>query len=178
LRWRISRLPSPAIRTLNRADLDPFEITSRDAIAALQLDRMKWSLHHAYDNVARYRSTFEAAGVHPIDLRDLSDLARFPFTLKMDLRDNYPFGMFAVPRDQIARIHFSNGTTGKPTVVGYTARDMDTWASVMAPSMRASRTRPGDMVHISYGYGLFTGGLGAHYGQRNLAAAWCPFRAG
>jgi phenylacetate-CoA ligase len=165
-------------RTPDRADLDPIEIASRDAIAALQLDRMKWSLRHAYDNVAHYRSTFDAVGVHPDDLRDLSDLARFPFTVKKDLRDNYPFGMVAVPRDRVARIHASSGTTGKPTVVGYTARDIDTWASVMARSMRASGTRPGDMVHISYGYGLFTGGLGAHYGAEKLGCTVVPVSGG
>ena len=146
------------------SDLDPIEIASVDEIRALQLDRLKWSLRHAYENVPLYKAKFDAAGVHPDDLRDLSDLAKFPFTLKSDLRDNYPFGMFAVPRDQIARVHASSGTTGKPTVVGYTKNDIEMWAEVVARSLRASGLRAGDMVHVAYGYGLFTGGLGAHYG--------------
>ncbi|MEQ8368286.1 MAG: AMP-binding protein, partial [Roseicyclus sp.] len=164
--------------TPNRADLDPIEIASRDEIHALQLDRLRWSLRHAYDNVPFYRAGFDAAGVHPDDLRDLSDLSRFPFTVKQDLRNNYPFGMFAVPRNQVARIHASSGTTGQPTVVGYTARDIDTWASVVARSMRASGTRPGDVVHVSYGYGLFTGGLGAHYGAEKLGCTVVPVSGG
>ena len=147
------------------SDLDPIEIASRDKIAALQLDRLRWSLAHAYENVAHYRQAFDAAGVHPDDLHELSDLAEFPFTVKQDLRDNYPFGMFAVPRERIVRVHASSGTTGRPTVVGYTSRDIDTWATVVARSMRAAGTRPGDVVHVAYGYGLFTGGLGAHYGR-------------
>lgn len=158
--------------------LDPIEIASRDEIAALQLQRMQWSLRHAYDNVPFYRKSFDDAGVHPDDLKSLADLAKFPFTMKQDLRDNYPFGMFAVPQNQISRVHASSGTTGKPTVVGYTARDIDTWASVVAGSMRASGTRPGDVVHISYGYGLFTGGLGAHYGAEKLGATVVPVSGG
>jgi phenylacetate-CoA ligase len=160
------------------SDLDPIEIASRDEIAALQLARLRWSLSHAYENVAHYRQAFDAAGVHPDDLKDLSDLARFPFTVKQDLRDNYPFGMFAVPRSDVARVHASSGTTGKPTVVGYTARDIDTWASVVARSMRAAGTRPGDVVHIAYGYGLFTGGLGAHYGAEKLGCTVVPVSGG
>jgi phenylacetate-CoA ligase len=160
------------------SDLDPIEIASRDEIAALQLARLRWSLSHAYENVAHFRQAFDAAGVHPDDLKDLSDLARFPFTVKQDLRDNYPFGMFAVPRSDVARVHASSGTTGKPTVVGYTARDIDTWASVVARSMRAAGTRPGDVVHIAYGYGLFTGGLGAHYGAEKLGCTVVPVSGG
>ncbi len=160
------------------ADLDPIEIASRDEIAALQLDRLRWSLAHAYGNVPHYRQAFDAAGVHPDDLRELSDLAKFPFTVKQDLRDNYPFGMFAVPRAQIVRVHASSGTTGRPTVVGYTARDIDTWATVVARSMRAAGTRPGDVVHVAYGYGLFTGGLGAHYGAEKLGCTVVPVSGG
>jgi len=159
-------------------DLEPIETASRDEIAALQLERMKWSLRHAYDNVPFYRASFEAAGVHPDDLNSLADLARFPFTVKSDLRDNYPFGLFAVPREKIARLHASSGTTGRPTVVGYTARDIDTWASLVARSMRASGTRPGDVVHVAYGYGLFTGGLGAHYGAEKLGCTVVPVSGG
>ena len=161
-----------------RDSLDPIEIASRDEISALQLKRLKWSLAHAYANVPHYKARFDAAGVHPDDLATLADLSRFPFTVKSDLRDNYPFGMFAVPRDQIARVHASSGTTGKPTVVGYTAQDVDTWASLVARSMRASGTRPGDTVHIAYGYGLFTGGLGAHYGAEKLGCTVVPVSGG
>jgi phenylacetate-CoA ligase len=164
--------------TPRREDLEPIEIASRDEIAALQLKRMKWSLRHAYDNVPFYRKSFDDAGVHPDDLKTLSDLAKFPFTLKQDLRDNYPFGMFAVPREQINRLHASSGTTGQPTVVGYTKRDIDTWATVVARSLRASGTRPGDVVHVSYGYGLFTGGLGAHYGAEKLGCTVVPVSGG
>ncbi|WP_343080605.1 phenylacetate--CoA ligase PaaK [Ostreiculturibacter nitratireducens] len=164
--------------TPRRSDLDPIEIASRDEIEALQLSRLKWSLRHAYYNVPFYRQGFDAAGVHPDDLKDLKDLARFPFTTKADLRANYPFGMFAVPRDKIVRIHASSGTTGKPTVVGYTERDIDTWASCVARSMRASGTRPGDVVHVAYGYGLFTGGLGAHYGAEKLGCTVVPVSGG
>ena len=164
--------------TPNKADLDPIEIASRDEISALQLKRLKWSLKHAYDNVAFYRKSFDAAGVHPDDLKTLSDLAKFPFTVKTDLRDNYPFGLFAVPRDKVARIHASSGTTGKPTVVGYTANDLDVWATCVARSMRASGTRPGDIVQIAYGYGLFTGGLGAHYGAEKLGCTVVPVSGG
>lgn len=161
-----------------REDLDPIEIASRDEITALQLDRLKWSLAHAYENVPFYRASFDKAGVHPGDVTDLSDLAKFPFTVKQDLRDHYPFGLFAVPREQVARVHASSGTTGQPTVVGYTARDIDTWASVVARSLRASGTRPGDVVHVAYGYGLFTGGLGAHYGAEKLGCTVVPVSGG
>lgn len=158
--------------------LDPIEIASRDEISALQLTRLKWSVRHAYDNVAPYRAKCEAAGVHPDDLQELSDLAKFPFNLKTDLRDAYPFGLFAVPRDQIMRIHASSGTTGKPTVVGYTAQDISNWADLVARSLRASGTRPGDIVHVAYGYGLFTGGLGAHYGAERLGCTVVPISGG
>jgi phenylacetate-CoA ligase len=158
--------------------LEPIERASRDEIAALQTERLKWSLSHAYDNVASYRKKFDAAGVHPDDVKRLEDLAKFPFTTKQDLRANYPFGMFAVPQDRIARIHASSGTTGKPTVVGYTRNDIETWSMVMARSIRASGGRPGMKVHVSYGYGLFTGGLGAHYGAEKLGCAVIPVSAG
>lgn len=164
--------------TPRREDLDPIEIASRDEIGALQLNRLKWSLKHAYDNVPFYKTSFDAAGVHPYDLNDLSDLARFPFTVKSDLRANYPFGMFAVPREKVARIHASSGTTGKPTVVGYTKNDIEVWAECVARSMRASGTRPGDIVQIAYGYGLFTGGLGAHYGAERLGCTVVPVSGG
>lgn len=159
-------------------ELDPIEKASRDELAALQLERLRWSLGHAYDNVAHYRRAFEQAGVHPDDLRRLEDLARFPFTVKSDLRDNYPFGMFAVPRERVARLHASSGTTGKPTVVGYTRSDVDTWATVMARSIRAAGGRAGDIVHVAYGYGLFTGGLGAHYGAEKLGCTVVPMSGG
>ena len=158
--------------------LDPIEVASRDEIAATQFERLRWSLRHAYENVPFYRQRFDTAGVHPDDVTALSDLAKIPFTVKTDLRDNYPFGMFAVPQGQIARVHASSGTTGKPTVVGYTAKDVDTWATLVARSMRASGTRPGDMVHIAYGYGLFTGGLGAHYGAEKLGCTVVPVSGG
>ncbi len=164
--------------TPRKGDLDPIEIASRDEIAALQLNRLKWSLRHAYENVAHYRQAFDAAGVHPDDMKQLSDLSRFPFTVKSDLRQNYPFGMFAVPREKVARVHASSGTTGKPTVVGYTRNDLDVWAQCVARSMRASGTRPGDIVHIAYGYGLFTGGLGAHYGAERLGCTVVPVSGG
>ncbi len=159
-------------------DLEPIEKASRDELQALQLERLRWSLKHAYDNVAHYRQRFDAAGVHPDDLRELSDLKRFPFTTKADLRDNYPFGLFAVPAQQVSRIHASSGTTGKPTVVGYTARDIDTWANLVARSIRAAGGRPGDIVHIAYGYGLFTGGLGAHYGAERAGCTVIPMSGG
>ncbi|KFC67765.1 phenylacetate--CoA ligase PaaK [Massilia sp. LC238] len=159
-------------------ELEPIERASRDELQALQLERLKWSLRHAYENVPHYRAAFDAAGVHPEDLKSLSDLARFPFTDKKTLRDNYPFGLFAVPREQVVRIHASSGTTGKATVVGYTQRDIDTWAGVVARSIRAAGGRPGDMVHISYGYGLFTGGLGAHYGAEKLGCTVIPMSGG
>ena len=158
--------------------LEPIEIASRDEISALQTKRLKWSLKHAYDNVPFYKQIFDAAGVRPDDCTQLSDLAKFPFTVKTDLRDNYPFGMFAVSREQVIRIHASSGTTGKPTVVGYTKNDIDAWATVAARSMRASGTRPGDVVHIAYGYGLFTGGLGAHYGAEKLGCTVVPVSGG
>ncbi len=161
-----------------RAVLDPIETASRDAIAALQLQRLQWSLRHTYDNVPHYRRAFDAHGVHPDDLKSLEDLARFPFTTKADLRDNYPFGMFAVPREQIVRVHASSGTTGKPTVVGYTQRDISTWADLVARSIRAAGGAPGDIVHVAYGYGLFTGGLGAHYGAERLGCTVVPMSGG
>jgi phenylacetate-CoA ligase len=160
------------------SDLEPIETASTDEIQALQLKRLKSTLHHAYDNVAGYREKCEAHGVHPDDLTTLADLARFPFTVKDDLRAAYPFGLFAVPREQIARIHASSGTTGKPTVVGYTAHDIDIWAQVVARSLRASGLRAGDMIHNAYGYGLFTGGLGAHYGIEKLGATVVPMGGG
>jgi len=159
-------------------DLDPIETASRDEIAALQRTRLGQTLRHAYANVPHYRQAFDAAGVHPDDFRDLPDLARFPLTTKADLRANYPYGMFAVPRDRIARIHASSGTTGKPTVVGYTQADLGVWADVMARSIRASGGRAGMRVHVAYGYGLFTGGLGAHYGAERLGCAVIPVGGG
>lgn len=164
--------------TPNSKDLDPIEIASLDEIQSLQLQRMKWSLQHAYDNVPMYKKRFDEMGVHPSNLRSLADLASFPFTEKEDLRQNYPFGCFAVPRERIVRLHASSGTTGKPTVVGYTQKDIDTWAEVVARSLRASGTRPGDIVHIAYGYGLFTGGLGAHYGAERLGCTVVPVSGG
>jgi phenylacetate-CoA ligase len=158
-------------------DLEPIETASRDELQALQLQRLKWSLKHAYDNVPHYRQAFDAQGAHPDDLKSLADLARFPFTTKADLRANYPFGMFAVPRQQVVRVHASSGTTGKPTVVGYTQRDIDTWANLVARSIRASGGRAGDIVHVAYGYGLFTGGLGAHYGAERLGCTVVPMSA-
>ena len=159
-------------------DLEAIETASRDEVQALQLERLRWSLQHAYENVAHYRQAFDAKGVHPSDLKTLADLAKFPFTTKQDLRANYPFGLFAVPREQVARIHASSGTTGKPTVVGYTQRDIDTWAHLVGRSIRASGGRPGDIVHVAYGYGLFTGGLGAHYGAERMGctcfSVWPP----
>src|SRR5450432_1736006 len=166
-----ARKPAPG-------DLEPIETASRDELQALQLARLKWTLHHAYDHVAHYRATFDDAGVRPDDLRSLDDLARFPLTVKTDLRDHYPFGMFAVPREQVSRIHASSGTTGKPTVVGYTRRDIDTWATVMARSIRAAGGRAGDILHVAYGYGLFTGGLGAHYGAEKLGCTVIPMSGG
>jgi phenylacetate-CoA ligase len=160
------------------SDLEPIETASRDAIAALQLHRLKWTLQHAYDNVPHYRKAFDAKGVQPGDLKQLSDLALFPFTTKQDLRDNYPFGMFAVPRDQIARVHASSGTTGKATVVGYSRADLKVWSQVVARSIRAAGGRPGMKVHVAYGYGLFTGGLGAHYGAEELGCTVIPVSGG
>jgi phenylacetate-CoA ligase len=158
--------------------LDPAERMSLDELRALQLQRLQWTLHHAYSHVRFYRAAFDAAGVHPSDCRELADLARFPTTKKTDLRDNYPFGMFAVPQEQVCRIHASSGTTGRPTVVGYTAEDIDTWSGVVARSIRAAGGRPGDKVHNAYGYGLFTGGLGAHYGIEKLGAMAIPISGG
>jgi len=159
-------------------DLDPIETASRDEIAALQLERLRWTLKHAYDNVPHYRAKFEAKGVHPDDLKTLADIAKFPFTTKADLRDNYPFGLFAVPREKVARVHASSGTTGKPTVVGYTLKDIDNWANLVARSIRAAGGRPGDICHIAYGYGLFTGGLGAHYGAERAGCTVIPMSGG
>ena len=159
-------------------DLESIETASRDEIAALQLQRLQWTLRHAYENVPHYRRKFQEAGVHPDDLKTLADLARFPFTTKSDLRENYPFGLFAVPREQVVRVHASSGTTGKPTVVGYTRQDIDHWANLMARSIRASGGRAGDICHVSYGYGLFTGGLGAHYGAERLGCTVIPVSGG
>jgi phenylacetate-CoA ligase len=158
--------------------LEPIEKASVAELRALQLERLKAQLRHAYDNVPHYRGKFDAAGVKPEDLKVLGDLARFPFTTKKDLRDTYPFGLFAVPMDRVVRIHASSGTTGKPTVVGYTKKDIDTWSQVMARSIRAAGAKPGDKVHVSYGYGLFTGGLGAHYGAEALGLTVIPFGGG
>jgi phenylacetate-CoA ligase len=167
----VQRIPQPG-------DLEPIERASRDELQAVQLARLKQTLKHAYENVAHYRRSFDEAGVHPDDLKSLDDLAKFPFTTKKTLRDNYPFGLFAVPREQVVRVHASSGTTGKPTVVGYTKRDIDTWADLVARSIRAAGGRPGDMVHIAYGYGLFTGGLGAHYGAERLGCTVVPMSGG
>ena len=164
--------------TPDRSTLDAIEIASRDEIEALQLERMRWSLNHAYANVAHYKSSFDAAGVHPDDLISLSDLAKFPFTTKQHLRDTYPFGMFAVPRDQVARIHASSGTTGQPTVVGYTTNDLHNWGNVVARSLRAAGLQPGDLLHNAYGYGLFTGGLGIHLGADALGLTTIPVSGG
>ena len=166
------------VRTPSPGDLEPIERASQDELRALQLERLRWSLRHAYDNVPHYRRKFDAHGVHPNDLGRLEDLARFPFTTKQDLRENYPFGMFAVPRERVARVHASSGTTGKPTVVGYTKTDLDTWSDLMARSIRASGGRAGDIVHVAYGYGLFTGGLGAHYGAERLGCTVVPMSGG
>jgi phenylacetate-CoA ligase len=163
---------------MNAFPLEPVEKCSLRELKALQLERLQWSLKHAYENVQHYRRKFDAAGVKPEDCRTLDDLARFPFTTKADLRETYPFGMFAVPMDRIVRVHASSGTTGKPTVVGYTARDIDMWTHVMARSIRAAGARPGDKVHVAYGYGLFTGGLGAHYGAERLGLAVIPLGGG
>ncbi len=158
--------------------LDPIEQASIDELRALQLQRLQWSLRHAYEHVPHYRRSFAAAGVHPSDLHALEALAKFPFTEKRDLRDNYPFGMFAVPREQVVRVHASSGTTGKPTVVGYTAHDIETWAALVARSIHAAGGRAGDIVHVAYGYGLFTGGLGAHYGAERLGCTVVPMSGG
>lgn len=162
----------------NLQHLDPIEFASRDEIQALQLERMKWTLHHAYNNVPMYRRKFDNAGVHPNDFKVMSDLAKFPYTTKQDLRDNYPFDTFAVPMEQVVRIHASSGTTGRPTVVGYTQRDIDNWANIVARCLRAAGATPKDKIHVAYGYGLFTGGLGAHYGAERLGAAVIPMSGG
>ncbi|HSD42777.1 MAG TPA: phenylacetate--CoA ligase PaaK [Burkholderiales bacterium] len=163
---------------MRQGDSDPLEHASRDELARVQLERMRRSLGHAYERVPHYRAAFDAAGVRPGDLRTLEDLSRFPFTTKQDLRANYPFGMFAVPMDDVVRIHASSGTTGKPTVVGYTRGDLDVWAEVVARSMRAAGVRPTDLVHNALGYGLFTGGLGMHYGAERLGATVVPVAGG
>ncbi|MBM3396145.1 MAG: phenylacetate--CoA ligase [Betaproteobacteria bacterium] len=159
-------------------DLESIERASRDEIQALQLQRLSITLRHAYANSPHYRRVFDERGIHPDDLRTLADLSRFPFTTKKDFRDNYPFGLFAVPREQVVRIHASSGTTGKPTVVGYTAKDIDTWSNLVARSIRAAGGRAGDIVHVAYGYGLFTGGLGAHYGAERLGCTVIPMSGG
>lgn len=162
----------------SQSELEPIETASKDELQALQLQRLQTSLQHAYDHVPHYRKSFDDVGIQPHDLTSLSDLSKFPFTSKDDLRANYPFGMFAVPREQVVRIHASSGTTGKPTVVGYTQEDIDTWAHLVARSIRASGGRAGDIVHVSYGYGLFTGGLGAHYGAEKLGCTVIPMSGG
>ncbi len=159
-------------------DLDPIETASRDEISALQLDRLKWSVRHTYDNVEPYRKKCQAKGVHPDDLKSLSDLSKFPFMTKLDLRDHYPFGLFAVPRTKLARLHASSGTTGKSVVVGYTKNDIDNWSDVLARSLRAAGVRAGDMVHNAYGYGMFTGGLGAHFGIERAGCCAVPMSGG
>lgn len=158
--------------------LDSGERLGRAELEALQLERLRATLHHAYENVDFYRRSFDKAGLHPSDCRSLADLARFPFTTKADLREQYPFGMFAVDRSRVRRVHASSGTTGRPTVVGYTAHDLDVWADVVARSLRAAGGRPGQMVHVAYGYGLFTGGLGAHYGAERLGCTVVPASGG
>src|ERR1700726_4519748 len=161
-----------------RPELDDAERASRDEILALQTRRLAWSLAHAYDNVAHYRRAFDRAGVNPSDFRELSDLAKFPFTVKNELRDNYPFNMFAVPREKLVRVHASSGTTGKPIVVGYTKADIEMWSDVMARSIRAAGGRTGMIIHNAYGYGLFTGGLGVHYGAEQLGCTVVPISGG
>ena len=164
--------------TPDRHSLDPIEIASRDEIVALQFNRLQWTVAHAYENVALYKRKFDAAGVHPDDLKAPKDITKFPFTTKEDLRQSYPFDMMAVPMDKVARIHASSGTTGKPTVVGYTRADVDNWAHLVARSIRTSGGRPGDRIHVAYGYGLFTGGLGAHYGAEALGCTVIPVGGG
>src|SRR6266516_1989281 len=161
-----------------RPELDDAERASRDEVMALQTKRLAWSLKHAYDNVAHYKKAFDAAGMHPSDFRQLSDLGKFPFTVKTDLRDNYPFNMFAVAREKLVRVHASSGTTGKPIVVGYTRADIDIWSDVMARSIRAAGGRSGMIIHNAYGYGLFTGGLGVHYGAERLGCTVVPISGG
>ncbi len=166
------------VKTPQPGDLEAIETASRDEISALQLERMKWSLRHAYDNVPFHKKAFDDKGVHPDDLKSLADLSKFPFMTKTALRDNYPFGLFAVPRDQVLRLHASSGTTGKSIVVGYTAQDIDNWANLVARSIRAAGGRKGDMLHNAYGYGMFTGGLGAHYGAERLGCTVVPMSGG
>jgi len=170
--------PHETGQSFRRAGLDAIETASRDELNALQLARLKWSVGHAYRNVEHYRKIFDHAGVHPDDIRQLSDLKSFPFLQKSDLRDHYPFGLYAVPRTQVSRIHASSGTTGRPTVVGYTRKDLETWAGLVARSIHAAGGRPGHIVHIAYGYGLFTGGLGAHYGAERLGCSVVPMSGG
>src|SRR6266436_9468528 len=158
--------------------LEPIERASEDELRAVQLERLRWSVRHAYENVAHFRRKCAITGIHPDDLRHLEDLQRFPFTTKQDLRENYPFGLFAVPLERVIRLHASSGTTGQPTVVGYTRNDIDTWARLVARSIRAAGARPGDIVHNAYGYGLFTGGLGAHYGAERLGCTVVPMSGG
>ena len=174
----MTTVPHPRPAAPAAEELDGGENLSRDELAELQLRRLRWTLHHAYENVPFYRRRFDEAGVHPDDCRSLADLARFPTTTKDDLRDNYPFGMFATPREQVRRLHASSGTTGLPTVVGYTEHDLDVWAQVVARSLRAAGARAGNMVHIAYGYGLFTGGLGAHGGAERLGCTVVPASGG
>ena len=166
------------VKSPRPGELEPIETASRDELQALQLERLQWSLQHAYDQVPHYRRAFDESGVHPADCKTIADLARFPFTTKADLRANYPFGMFAVPRERVVRIHASSGTTGKPTVVAYTQADIDRWADLVARSIRASGGRAGDIVQVAYGYGLFTGGLGAHYGAERLGCTVIPMGGG
>ncbi|MBP8101394.1 MAG: phenylacetate--CoA ligase [Burkholderiaceae bacterium] len=159
-------------------ELEAIETASRDEISALQLERLKWSLRHAYDNVPAHKKAFDDKGMHPDDLKALADLSKFPFMTKTALRDTYPFGLFAVPRDQVVRLHASSGTTGKSIVVGYTAQDIDNWANLVARSIRAAGGRKGDMLHNAYGYGMFTGGLGAHYGAERMGCTVVPMSGG
>lgn len=179
--WRTYKNKRVDYKNMDRANAclpDPMETASLDELRQHQLDRLRWSLKHAYENVPLYRQRFDEQGVHPSDIQSLDDLAKFPFTTKSDLRDNYPYGMFAVPMDKVVRLHASSGTTGKPTVVGYTQNDIDTWANVVARSIRAAGGRPGDKIHVAYGYGLFTGGLGAHYGAERLGCTVIPMSGG
>src|SRR6185437_4335183 len=173
--WKAERVGRPA-KLMTQLGFP--ERASIDELRALQLERLRWAVHHAYRNVAHYRRSFDARGVHPDDLRQLEDLAKFPFLVKQDFRDHYPFGLFAVSREQVVRVHASSGTTGRPTVVGYTHNDIDTWAELVARSIRAAGGRPGQIVHIAYGYGLFTGGLGAHYGAERLGCTVIPMSGG
>jgi phenylacetate-CoA ligase len=166
------------VKTSARGELEPIERASQDELQSLQLQRLRKTLADAYEHVPHYRRAFDARGVQPSDCKSLADLAKFPFTTKKDLRDNYPFGMFAVPREKVVRVHASSGTTGKPTVVGYTQDDIDTWADLMARSIRAAGGRAGDIAHVAYGYGLFTGGLGAHYGAERLGCTVIPMSGG